>query len=143
MITSVAGQYRIIAPHLAITGTSKKDTLIEKGGNILGSPGVIYPDSAIAKFKEQRQKQRLPYNGIPNALTQKPAPDRYIGNNGKGQDIYQSQLDNMPILKPDSSFYSTMPRRPSLKPATVIPKFPGMTVPGPEWVTPKQYRAPK
>ena len=36
-------------------------------------------------------------------------PQKYIGNNGKGSDIYQDQLDNMYVLKPDKSFSSIMP----------------------------------
>ena len=36
-------------------------------------------------------------------------PQKYIGNNGNGSDIYQDQLDNMYVLKPDKSFSSTMP----------------------------------
>ena len=41
---------------------------------------------------------------MPNSITLKMKPDVYVGNNGKGQDIYQSPLDFMPILEPDSSF---------------------------------------
>lgn len=52
---------------------------------------------------------RLPYNGMPNAIIYRSKPDIYVGNNGQGQDIYRSQLDNMSILKPDSTFYSAMP----------------------------------
>lgn len=33
----------------------------------------------------------------------------YIGNNNQGLDIYKAQLDNMPVVKPDSTFYSAMP----------------------------------
>lgn len=52
---------------------------------------------------------RLPYNGMPNAIIYRSKPDIYVGNNGQGQDIYRSQVDNMSILKPDSTFYSAMP----------------------------------
>ena len=38
-----------------------------------------------------------------------PKRFNYIGNNGKGFDIYQTPQDNMYILKPDSSFVSNMP----------------------------------
>lgn len=33
----------------------------------------------------------------------------FIGNNGNGLDIFQSAMDNMPILKPDATFFSAMP----------------------------------
>lgn len=33
----------------------------------------------------------------------------YQYNNGKGLDIYKANIDNMPVIKPDSTFYSTMP----------------------------------
>ena len=33
----------------------------------------------------------------------------YLGNNNAGLDFYQSTLDNMVVVKPDSTFYSGMP----------------------------------
>lgn len=51
----------------------------------------------------------LPYNGIPNKITVKPIPPVYKGNNQQGFDIYESQLDKMSILVPDSGFQSAMP----------------------------------
>ena len=33
----------------------------------------------------------------------------YIGNNKAGLDVYQSSLDNIFVVKPDSTFYSGMP----------------------------------
>ncbi|HEX8333834.1 MAG TPA: hypothetical protein VF622_14525 [Segetibacter sp.] len=33
----------------------------------------------------------------------------YKGNNGKGSDFYVYEPDNMPCLKPDSTFHSNMP----------------------------------
>lgn len=33
----------------------------------------------------------------------------YLGNNNAGLDFYQSTLDNMFVVKPDSTFYSGMP----------------------------------
>ncbi len=38
---------------------------------------------------------------MPNAITQFKDQQRKIGNNNQGFDIYLSQVDNMPILKPD------------------------------------------
>lgn len=51
----------------------------------------------------------LPYNGIPNKITVKPVPPVYKGNNQQGFAIYESQLDKMSILVPDSGFQSAMP----------------------------------
>lgn len=51
----------------------------------------------------------LPYNGLPNKITVKPIPPIYKGNNQQGFDIYESQIDKMSILLPDSGFQSAMP----------------------------------
>lgn len=51
----------------------------------------------------------LPYNGIPNKITVKPIPPVYKGNNQQGFDMYESQIDKMTILVPDSGFQSAMP----------------------------------
>jgi len=40
---------------------------------------------------------------MPNAFTQKSLPPVYLGNNNMGFDIYESMVDNMPLLVPDSS----------------------------------------
>lgn len=53
--------------------------------------------------------KRLPYQGIPNVITVKPIPPVYQGNNQHGFDIYESPIDNMPIIRPDSGFQSAMP----------------------------------
>jgi hypothetical protein len=66
-------------------------------------------DTVILKQKEELKKNQLPYNGIPNAITTKPLPLVFLGNNNKGFDMYQSPVDNMGILKPDNSFASNMP----------------------------------
>jgi len=46
---------------------------------------------------------------MPNAFVKKlPVPKLY-GNNGKGHDIYILSIDNMPVIKPDSTYVSKMP----------------------------------
>ena len=80
-------------------------------------------DTLIQKFRERPNNNLLPYNGIPNSILHKLQPDKYLGNNEKGQDIYQSQLDYMPILKPDSSFSSVMPVKPFR-----VPVFPRISL---------------
>lgn len=77
---------------------------------------VIYPgssntirDTVIQPFKDDLKKNQVPDYGMPNAITVKPLPPVYRGNNGQGFDIYNSQIDNMAVLKPDSSFRSNMP----------------------------------
>ncbi len=54
-------------------------------------------------------KKQNPFDNMPNAITRKIQPDVYVGNNGNGFDIYRSQMDNMPVAKPDKSFTSNMP----------------------------------
>lgn len=66
-------------------------------------------DTNIIKLKDYLKKSQLPYNGMPNAITTKPLPPVYKGNNGKGFDIYESKVDNMPMLVPDSSNTYHMP----------------------------------
>ncbi len=46
---------------------------------------------------------------MPNALAGMVQKQVFIGNNGRGFDIYVDQLDNMWVAKPDNSFYSAMP----------------------------------
>ncbi len=90
-------------------GLVNKDTVFRRGPyTIKGSASGSSKDTILPKLWEQLQDGAVPNNGMPNAFTTKPAPDVYEGNNGKGQDIYRSQLDNMAILKPDSTFYSSM-----------------------------------
>ncbi len=67
------------------------------------------PDTTIQRFKDEGKKNQVPNYGMPNAIQVKPQPNIYKGNNGQGFDIYESPLDNMAILKPDSSFASNMP----------------------------------
>jgi len=33
----------------------------------------------------------------------------YEYNNGRGLDVYKANIDNMPVVKPDITFYSPMP----------------------------------
>jgi hypothetical protein len=37
-----------------------------------------------------------------------PTGQTFLNNNGNGLDIYKSQPDNMPVAKPDSSYFYTM-----------------------------------
>ena len=64
---------------------------------------AILQDTNTLKLKDYLNKNQLPYNGMPNAFTQKSLPPVYLGNNNKGFDIYESRVDNMPMLVPDSS----------------------------------------
>ncbi len=62
----------------------------------------------------QKVKDTLPcitspsIDNMPNALAGKKYPEKLIRNNGQGFNIYENGLDNMPVLKPDSSFKSNM-----------------------------------
>ncbi len=46
---------------------------------------------------------------MPNGLKEKIQVMIYKGNNGRGGSIYQSTLDNMLLVAPDSSFKYNMP----------------------------------
>lgn len=60
-------------------------------------------DSARIYFLPQNR------NVMPNAFIMLLPTPRLAGNNGGGQEIYVLPLDNMPMIKPDSSYYSQMP----------------------------------
>jgi hypothetical protein len=104
----------------------KKDGIRPGTITLEKNPMTLYTDTAIIP------KQRLPYEGMPNAIINKPQPDSYVGNNGKGSDIYKSHLDNMPVLKPDKSFssnmstgnYQLLPDIPVVKPADPAYRYP-------------------
>lgn len=77
-------------------------------------PKGAFKDSIkVKKFREEQKKreQLLAFlqrskepvnNNMPNALNMNTPPPVYNGNNGLGFDIYRSQIDNMPVLLPDS-----------------------------------------
>lgn len=45
---------------------------------------------------------------MPNALKGFHDAQQKVGNNGKGFDVYQSSVDNMPVLKPDAQNLGTL-----------------------------------
>ncbi len=118
---------------------------------------ISIPDTVIQRYKEELRKNQPPNYGMPNAILVKPQPNIYKGNNGQGMDIYESPIDNMTILKPDSSSGYNMPVLKfgsQEKPATL----PNINMPGlkeyfeqkkqkdtntPKPWQPKMYRVPK
>jgi hypothetical protein len=79
---------------------------------VVGLPNGELPNSVrdtLIQRKKDLEKNRLPYNGMPNAIAIRPLPLVYLGNNGKGLDMYSSPVDNMGIVMPDSTFSSNMP----------------------------------
>ena len=70
------------------------------------STSIPGKDTVLPKTPLQRM---VPRNGMPNLFIIKPDQPLYKGNNGKGSDIYESRIDKMPLLVPDSSFSSSMP----------------------------------
>jgi hypothetical protein len=95
----------------AVTG-SRIDSMIRKSRLAASVTGSIPADTIIDGLRKklrQRQQDQSPIDGMPNAFKMNLGPDVYEGNNGKGQDIYRSQLDNMAILKPDSSSAGYIP----------------------------------
>jgi hypothetical protein len=78
-------------------------------------PKGAFQDSINAKrFREEQKKRKelLSFlqrnkapinNSMPNALNMNTPPPVYDGNNDQGFDVYRSQIDNMPVLLPDSA----------------------------------------
>lgn len=87
------------------------------------------PDTIIRRYQDELKKNRVPDFGIPNAILVKPSPPVYRGNNGQGFDIYDSPIDNMSILKPDSSFASNMPVGKFVSPENAV-NAPRLNIPG-------------
>lgn len=115
------------------------------------------PDTVIQRFKDELKKNQVPNYGMPNAIQVKPQPNIYKGNNGQGFDIYESPIDNMAILKPDSNFGSNMPIAKFVTPE-ITTTAPTVNMPGlkeyfeqkkkkdsvsPKPWEPKIYRVPK
>ena len=69
-------------------------------------------------YKKGQDKQQ-DSDSIFNAFKGKLPMPRYKGNNGNGFDIYESTVDNMPLLVPDKNNDAMQPTGPSEK----IPKL--------------------
>jgi hypothetical protein len=65
-------------------------------------------DTTLYKELYQLRQSQNPVDNMPVVGLQ-PVQLTYTGNNGSGLDIYKAQQDNMPVVKPDSTFYSGMP----------------------------------
>jgi hypothetical protein len=79
---------------------SFRDSIIKKlttAGNTT-SLFKSFPDTIVIGGGETP-----PIDNMPNAFTKKTSPPVYKGNNGHGFDIYESSIDGMPVLMPDSS----------------------------------------
>jgi hypothetical protein len=74
---------------------------------IISIPSIKYNSDTLFPKKEGDQRNRIPNYGMPNVITN-AMPPIYKGNNNKGFDIYESPLDQMPILMPDSTNYQNM-----------------------------------
>ncbi len=74
------------------------DTIIEVNGNRLHLKKMPGDNQIVFGYK-------IPdTNGLaamPNAITQFKDQQKRMGNNSQGFDIYLSQVDGMPVLKPD------------------------------------------
>lgn len=75
--------YRFLRPYKIVTGNIPSDTA----------------KPIISEYKEV----------MPNAFRITLPALQPAGNNGKGHDIYILPVDNMPVIKPDNSYYSIMP----------------------------------
>ena len=121
-----------------------------RDGRIYDSNGRIISADTVAKLKQMSNPtgiltpardtlfpKKLPYNGMPNAIQYAPLPPVYMGNNGKGFDIYGSRIDNMPMLIPDSTNRGGMPNAfrpvPGNGSVRIIPRT--ESIPGPNSLT--------
>lgn len=84
-------------------------------------------DTIIKQLNEGWVMKKLPKNGMPNAIKVMPANPIYRGNNGQGSDIYESQLDRMAILMPDSSNQAKMPVLGLMQKQNTVPLSEGLT----------------
>jgi hypothetical protein len=73
---------------------------------------LLRPYKKVTAGKIPQDSLRLPapgyVNKIPNAFKGTLPEPVFSGSNGKGYNIYILQLDNMPVLRPDSTFQSNM-----------------------------------
>lgn len=65
----------------------------------------------LRNYKRVLDSLRLTYkmDNMPNAFTRSLPKPKLVGNNGKGHNIYILPVDNMPIIKPDSTYLYNMP----------------------------------
>jgi len=100
----------------------------------LSLPKGAFQDSIKAKkFREEQknreqllsflQRNKAPINNnMPNTFDMNTPPPVYDRNNDWGFDIYRSQIDNMPILMPDSVNAATLKIKtnPKIQPSTTV-----------------------
>ncbi len=120
---------RIISLLLSITLALSAFSHTDYPPNTISIPFIKNKlDTILLPKKEDVQKNKMPFYGMPNVITN-TLPPIYKGNNKKGFDIYESSIDQMPILIPDSTNYrkmliSVLPEKNTpLEPAYSIPKF--------------------
>jgi hypothetical protein len=84
--------------------------------------------------------ESAPIDNMPNAISSKAIPPVYKGNNGRGFDIYESQLDGMPVLMPDSANKASL-NNGSVKKSQGVYQMPGNRL----YLVPRtqNYRYPK
>jgi len=137
---AIAGNAQTLRPSLQKLPFIRVDTTM-KDGRYMALKGSLPTDTTVDRFRKP-PVNRIPDYGMPNAIKVPLPPDIYEGNNGKGQDIYRSQLDNMAILKPDSTFGGSMPNgfrmQPNLnKNSGTI--YGNRSIPAPDtWTAPKK-----
>jgi len=68
-------------------------------------------DRAVSLLRSGRANAERPQYGdnMPNGLKERAQALIYKRNNGRGGSIYQSQMDNMLLVAPDSSYRFNMP----------------------------------
>ncbi|HWB28588.1 MAG TPA: hypothetical protein VG738_24110 [Chitinophagaceae bacterium] len=70
---------------------------------IITSDTAAFRKLLMQQFKKQTLTDNMPVVALNSIKLQ------YRGNNGNGLDIYQANIDNMYVVKPDATFSSAMP----------------------------------
>lgn len=99
----------ILAACVVLTINAKsqtKDTTIHLKNNIYTLKKADSLKLLIRHYRAFSSPQNS-YN-MPNALANFKDNAIFIGNNKNGFDVYQSQVDNMPVLKPDARNLETL-----------------------------------
>ncbi len=102
-------------------------------------------DALQNRFMLESPNRTIPNKTMPNGVKIIPIKPIYKGQNSMGFDIYESPLDKMPILMPDSSFQVVMPNaglQPTIKSLTLTDKATPDILPKKPW-EPQLYVVPK
>ena len=96
------------------TSTEKLNTIIDITTEINGNKirlSRLSPSEKMLHLQRVESVSTSPCN-MPNALNGYRDKQQLVGNNNQGFDVYKSQVDNMIVLKPDSSNLASLVHKP-------------------------------